>query len=107
MDGGYAIGGGPLLLKTDPNGQEEWEIMLEGELVNESYLGDMVRSIIQTTDGGFVIAGNIGFWGSKDMWLVKFSVSEITTQPGPGFEYSILILSITLFLIAQKWKRRG
>jgi predicted secreted protein len=76
-DGGYAIAGytdsfgaGKMdfwLVKTDSFGSQEW---------NKTYGGagyDWASSVIQTSDGGYVIAGSTnssGEWG-YDFWLVK------------------------------------
>ncbi len=83
-------------MKTNVNGQKEWEKEFGGM--------DSAKALVQTTDGGYVITGNI----DGDVWLFKITLSEMTstTQSGPGFEYNILILSINLLYIAQKWKRR-
>lgn len=61
------------IIKVDENGEEEWQKTL-GTSVDEE-----AKSVIQTTDLGYFIAGNAqikqsqnseGF-GSKDVWLVK------------------------------------
>ena len=61
------------VIKVDENGEEEWQKTL-GTSVDEE-----AKSVIQTTDLGYFIAGNAqikqsqnseGF-GSKDVWLVK------------------------------------
>jgi hypothetical protein len=82
-DGGYAIagtwnftmsidtGGGDFwLIKTDSNGDVEW---------NQKYGGegeDLAYSLVATSDGGYAIAGTWYFrgplmMGSADFWLVK------------------------------------
>ncbi|MCH8906317.1 MAG: transcriptional regulator [Candidatus Heimdallarchaeota archaeon] len=57
------------LAKTNVNGEIQW---------NETYGGtgvDIANDIIQTTDGGFLLAGSTSTFGlgsqSRDMWLVK------------------------------------
>ena len=61
------------VIKVDENGEEEWQKTL-GTSVDEE-----AKSVIQTTDLGYFVAGNAqikqsqnsnGF-GSKDVWLVK------------------------------------
>jgi len=81
VDGGYALAGGTdsfgagsrdiWLVRTDANGNMEW---------NKTYGGanfDFARSIVQTEDGGYVIAGETHSFGagSRDAWLVKTDVS--------------------------------
>ncbi|MCK4694186.1 MAG: hypothetical protein KAT74_00415, partial [Candidatus Cloacimonetes bacterium] len=75
-DGGYIIAGGTWsygagesdfwLVKTDENGNEEW---------NQTYGGsdyDSANSVQQTTDGGYIVAGHISSWVSDDdFWLIK------------------------------------
>lgn len=73
-DGGYAVAGltgpsgGPydfLLVKTDYLGNLEW---------NQTYGGtgsETARSVVQTNDGGYAIAGSTNIHGSWDFWLVK------------------------------------
>jgi hypothetical protein len=76
-DGGYAIigetssfGAGDLdfwLVKTDSAGNELW---------NQTYggiSGDGGDSVVETSDGGYAIAGQTGSYGvgARDFWLVK------------------------------------
>ncbi len=78
-DGGYILTGNTYsfgiggssnvwLIKTDENGEEEW---------NQTYGGggiDFGRCVEQTTDGGYIIAGDKGFFwnpSDTDVWLIK------------------------------------
>ena len=76
-DGGYALagitrsygaGGSDFwLVKTDSAGNEEWSKTFGGEN------SDWARSVIQTSDGGYALAGYTGSYGAggEDFWLVK------------------------------------
>ena len=79
-DGGYVIAGNtepwgmgipPVmdawLLKTDSNGNMQWEKTFGGEV------GNWVESVKQTIDGGYILAGSMDLFdgGDRDVWLVK------------------------------------
>jgi len=77
-DGGYALAGytfpGPLgsvdawLVKTDKSGDKLWDQTYGGTGMDDA------MSVIQTTDGGYALAGDTnspGTHGDIDMWLVK------------------------------------
>ncbi len=81
-DGGYIVCGyrhsadtqrDLWVFKTDANGQEEWDISYGGQLWEDA------REIHQTDDGGYIMAGRTGTFGSgsDDFWLVRFG-SETT-----------------------------
>ncbi len=76
-DGGYVIAGGTdsygagsqdaLLFKTDSDGNEQWSRTFGGKNFDE------VSSIIESDDGGYVLAGKTGSnsVGYYDAWLIK------------------------------------
>ena len=82
-DGGYIITGPTYsyddtgegdfwLIKTDQEGNEEWNRTFGGH----GY--DVCRSVKETRDGGYVIAGDTksyGYSGSQDIWVVKTDAS--------------------------------
>ena len=106
-DGGYVLVGIILsfhlthrdttcLIKTDTNGIPEWNHTL-GE--NDYSWGSRV---IQTTDGGFSIAGNTQgptFSGDKDMWLIKTNatggIQWESAYGGTGSESAQALLQIS------------
>jgi hypothetical protein len=66
-DGGYALAGGPLFVKTDALGNARW---------NRTYDGS-VQSLIATSDGGYAIGGYTSSSGAgyTDFWLAKTDAS--------------------------------
>jgi len=67
FDGGYAIAGDTLLVKTNASGNMEW---------TQTY-DDYAYALVETSDGGYVIGGVT--WskvtGNSDWWLVKTNAS--------------------------------
>lgn len=82
-DGGYAIAGSAstvfygfefLLVKTDSTGEMQWYKMY-GNF--QSYY-DIAYSLVQTTDGGYALAGRTDRWGYpvfSDIWLIKTDIN--------------------------------
>jgi PKD repeat protein len=76
-DGGFALAGSTesfgsgdrdaWLIKTDPNGNKEFDRIFGGTDF------DAVDSVVQTSDGGFALAGSTESFGSggRDAWLIK------------------------------------
>jgi hypothetical protein len=73
--GSYDVNGDVYLVKTDASGNIEWEKNIGGS----NY--DCAHSVRQTTDGGYIIAGDTGSYGAGgvDVYLVK--VSTLTNTP--------------------------
>ena len=74
-DGGYAVAGGTdsfgaggidmYIVKLDGSGTLQWTRTVGGTG------NDVANSIIQTTDGGYAVAGYTLFFGAPDMYIVK------------------------------------
>jgi len=65
-DGGYALAGSGLLVKTNVNGDMIW---------NRTYLTEPcncnVEYVVQTDDAGYALAGNTRIYGDSDFCLIK------------------------------------
>jgi len=82
-DGGYILAGktksygagkyDAWLIKTDAMGAEQWSQTFGG------YGKDYVYSVQQTTDGGYILAGETGSYGvgKYDVWLIKTDAEGI------------------------------
>ncbi len=81
-DGGYVVTGYTSsygagnedlwLVKFDSSGDEQWTKTLGGSGT------DTGESVIQTSDGGYVVTGYMSVGGASfDLWLVKFSSSGV------------------------------
>jgi hypothetical protein len=80
-DGGYVAAGATqfppfsgkvdaYVVKTDADGNTTWSKEFSRTAGN-----DYGRSIVQTSDGGYAIAGETDHWGNADFWLTKTDAS--------------------------------
>ena len=75
------------VLKLDENGDIQWQKTYGGSGFDEAY------AIQQTTDGGFIVAGNTSTFGAgnKDIWILKLDtngdIQWQKTYGGDSYEY--------------------
>ncbi len=84
-----------LLIKTDQEGETEWERTLGGPADDEGW------SVLETKDGGYLVAGVTESEGSggKDLWLVKTYSDGYErwkkTFGGTGDDWGVCVLETT------------
>jgi hypothetical protein len=98
-DGGYALAGGTLLVKTDEFGNMEW---------NRTYGAgsgwDGAYSLVEASDGGYALAGYVNSvdwerssWIHRDFWLVKTDANGNTvwsrTYGGTGYDWAYSLVA--------------
>jgi len=109
LDGGFALVGSTTsygagsrdmwFVKTDIDGLMQW---------NKAFGGtgyDYASALLQTPDGGFVIAGSVNN-GDQDMWLVKIPRSTSTIPTHVIFSVFVLGGLGALILIILYYQRR-
>ncbi|MGD0027954.1 MAG: hypothetical protein ABSC91_03335 [Candidatus Bathyarchaeia archaeon] len=97
----YGVGGSADfgLVKTSVDGSELWSHTFGGPLTDIAYC------VIQTSDGGYALAGYTESYGagSADMWLVKTDETGV-----PEFSsFSILLLLLVASMFAMVLKKKG
>jgi len=108
-DGGYALGGSTTsygagfadfyLVKTDSSGNLQW---------NQTYGGpsnDTCYSMIQTSDGGYALAGYTESYGPgpANFWLVKTDQNGVVPE-FPSIDIPILFIAMTLTMVVIRKK---
>jgi len=91
-DGGFAVAGYTTtdfsqrdfwVVKLDDMGNRQWDRAFSG--TSNKY--DEVHSIIQTTDGSFVVAGYTKTDANKDdAWVIKFNTNGSASTPQPTYD---------------------
>ena len=108
-DGGYALAGDigssdmesldVLLVKTDTHGNMEW---------NQTYGGtnaDYAYSLVQTSDGGYALAGGTSSFGPGDanFWLIKTDAQGIPEFPSWT---PLLIMLVAVAVLGVNYRRK-
>jgi Secretion system C-terminal sorting domain len=85
QDGGYILGGwtpsfgegsvDAWVVKTDSEGQEQWS-----QTYGTPY-GDSAMSVRQTSDGGYIVAGDKGSENGSDAWLIRLGADTSVEEP--------------------------
>ncbi|MHA1967122.1 MAG: hypothetical protein ACW964_04885 [Candidatus Hodarchaeales archaeon] len=95
-----------IILKMDIAGKILWNYRIGGKK------NDGMNSIIQTTDGNFVLAGYTESYGKgeQDIWLIKiekenFEYSYGKSRNTPGLIFSISFPALMLIVLLLKYKR--
>jgi hypothetical protein len=111
-DGGYALAGetkpSPAgdfdfwFVKTDTLGNEEW---------NRTYGGakeDFANSVVQTSDGGYAMAGNTLSFGAGDydFWLIKTNEQGVPEFPSWIILPLLVVLTLVVTIARNKLLRR-
>jgi len=101
-DGGYAFVLDDRLIKTDAQGNVEWDERYE---TNRAPMVEWVRlnSVIETSDGGYAIAGDIFAWflGDGLIWVLKTDDYGVIPE-FPSWAILPLLLVATLVVIICK-----
>ena len=94
-DGGYALAGGGLLVKTDAYGNMLW---------NQT-CPVFARSLVETSDGGYAIAGDTWSYGAgaSDFLLIKTDAKGIPEFP--SWTQILLVLGIVAVTVVV-YKRK-
>lgn len=109
VDGGFVLAGitdslegrrDAWLVKIDAYGVVEWNKIVGGSE------DDIANSVIQATDGSFVLAGSTFSFGAggRDAWLVKTDPPGIASPTRFIYNLTVYILFAT-FTIIRLWKK--
>ena len=111
-DGGYVLAGGTYsfgagdsdmwLMKTDANGQAEWNQTFGGTAFDAAY------SVIATSDGGYALTGRTQSFGmgNDDLWLIKITFQDDITDTTDFPAFEVILLFITVLAVNISYKRK-
>jgi hypothetical protein len=110
-DGGFALAGHTLsfgagkydfwLVKTDLHGTVQWNQTYGGEGYEDA------NSLVQTSDGGYVLAGAINsVYASSDWWVIKTDAQGIPEFPSWIFLPLFLIGTVVVIVCRNRLKRK-
>jgi len=99
-DGGYAFVIGSQLIKTDAQGNVEWSQTYEMERATSRGL----LSLVETSDGGYVLVGHVWFMMSGDtfIWAVKTDAQGIIPEFPSWTILPLLVLTIVVVIVCRK-----
>jgi len=107
-DGGYALAGGTgsfsideydvWLVKTDGTGNMEWNHTYGGEK------GDIAYSLVESSNGGYAIAGSTRSFGAgdEDFWLIKTNEQGVPEFPSWA---PLLVMLVAVIAVAVIYRR--
>ncbi len=102
VTGSYGAGGFDLwLVKTDSSGNEEWSKTFGGSD------DDSASSVIQTSDGGYALAGFTDSYGAGmwDLWLVKIAgKGEGLPWDWVGVGIAVVVIAVVALVLMRKGK---
>ena len=108
FDGGYALAGGTgsfsideydvWLVKTDANGNMEWNCTYGGEK------GDIAYSLVESSTGGYALAGSTRSFGSgdEDFWLIKTNEQGVPEFPSWTPLLITLVAPVTVAVVYRR-----
>jgi len=99
-NGGYAFVIGSRLIKTDAQGNVEWTQTYEMERATSRGL----LSLVETSNGGYVLAGHAWFMMSGDhiIWAVKTDAQGIIPEFPSWTILPLLLLTIVVVIVYRK-----
>ncbi len=107
-DGGYALAGNTYsfgagdsdfwLIKTDGSGNMEWNRTYGGEV------NDGANSLVETSDGGFALAGGTESFGAGgyDVWFIRTNEQGIPEFPSRNILPLLFAAALTVIICKKR-----